>query len=94
MSIMGKLCGVTSISTSRSSSCPSVSIARSFSRERWRRSSSAVAAFSALAWPVEPTTNTEEPSRSAFSAFSAGVGGIGGSSRSSRRSSARCSAWG
>ena len=54
ISMPGKFCGTTSISTSRSSSLPSASICLSFSRERCRRSGSA----STDACPVEPTTNT------------------------------------
>jgi hypothetical protein len=75
---------------------------RSFSRERLRRSSSSVGAFSDLACPLDETTNTEASDFSGrsnlsdfsdFSDFSIGAGAAG-SSRSSSRSSARCSAWG
>ena len=83
-SIIGKLWGVTSISTSRSSRPPSASICRSFSRERLRRSSSALAAASGFAWPsIRPRTpsrrHSPTPCRpcAGAAAPAAGAGGEG-----------------
>src|SRR3989442_5372972 len=63
ISSIGKLCCCTSISTSRSSSCPSFSWARNFSRVRRRRSLASVSASGSLdsTSPLEDTTKSGRP---------------------------------
>ena len=102
ISSIGKPCCCTSISTSRSSSFPSLSCWRSFSRVRRRRSCASTSPSAAF-WvtsPLDETTNSGafSPRPSPFSPGLGlrdwGIGGTGGSRISNNRSSARASASG
>src|SRR5438445_429174 len=96
ISSIGKPCCCTSISTSRSSSFPSLSCWRSFSRVRRRRSCASTSPSTAFAVtsPLDETTNSGALSArpSPFSPGERGDGrggvGVGGRSRSSSRSTA------
>src|SRR6267378_3349348 len=85
ISSIGKLCCCTSISTSRSSSCPSFSCARSFSRVRRRRSLASVSASGSLD-PPAPLGDPEKrgaggPPAPGFAPRCPGGGGGGGGGR-------------